>query len=86
MQPWPKASTVLNAGETTLRCILIDVEPLGELASAPPGTVLKSGSRLLVMTGSGVLQIHRIQPQGKQAMDATAFTNGYRVTLDSQFE
>ncbi len=79
MSPWPKTSTSLNLGEMKLRCILIDVEPLGSSTASKPGTVLESGKRLIVATGSGALLVHRIQPEGRQAMEAVAFANGYRV-------
>jgi len=85
MQPWPKASTLMHADDAALRCILVDVEPLQDATSGEPGTVIDSDKRLLIGTGSGVLQIHRIQPQGKQVMDAVAFMNGYQVTCKTHF-
>lgn len=85
MNPWPKANTTLSWGETKLRCILMDVEPVTAPSSSEPGTVLESGKRLLIATGSGALRIHRIQPDGKQAMDAVAFANGYRVNVGLRF-
>jgi len=85
MQPWPKASTNLISDSNALQCIVIDTEPLEEPSRQKPGTIIESGKRLLVATGSGTLQVHRIQPHGRQAMDATSFTNGYRVSTDSRF-
>ncbi|MCH2202485.1 MAG: methionyl-tRNA formyltransferase [Fuerstiella sp.] len=85
MQPWPKASTWLYLGDTKLRCILIDVEPLTESTTVEPGTVANSGKHLTVATGSGMLQVNRIQPEGKQSMDAIAFMNGYRVATGFRF-
>ena len=79
MSPWPKTSTSLNVGDMKLRCILIDVEPLGTSTASKPGTVLESRKRLVVAAGSGALLIHRIQPEGRQVMEAAAFVNGYRV-------
>jgi methionyl-tRNA formyltransferase len=85
MQPWPKATTTLHSGGTTLRCILVAAVPLEDATTKEPGAVVESGRRLLIATGLGVLEIVRIQPQGKQEMDGAAFVNGYRVTADSQF-
>jgi len=85
MQPWPKASTNLLVDGKALPCIVIDTEPLSESSAKTPGTVIETGKRLVVSTGSGPLQIHRIQPQGKRAMDAASFANGYRVSAGSRF-
>jgi methionyl-tRNA formyltransferase len=85
MQPWPKASTLMHADDAALRCIMVDVEPLEDATSVEPGMVIDSDKRLLIATGSGVLQVHRIQPQGKQSMDAVAFMNGYQVTCKTRF-
>lgn len=85
MQPWPKASTTLDVDGTVLRCILLQAVPLAESTTGEPGAVVESGRRLLVATGDGVIEIVRIQPQGKQGMSGTAFVNGYRVTTDSRF-
>lgn len=86
MQPWPKAVTWLHQGDTKLRCLLTDVEPLEESAAAEPGVIVDTNKRLVVATGGGLLQVHRIQPQGKQVMDAAALLNGYRVTTGSRFD
>ncbi len=85
MQPWPKASTNLNSEDKPLKCIVIATEPLDQSSSQEPGTIVESGKRLVASTGSGTLQIHRIQAHGKQAMDAVSFANGYRVSIGSQF-
>ena len=85
MYPWPKASTSFHSGDTTLRCILIKAVPLEDSTTGDPGAVIECGKRLMVATGSGALQIVRIQPQGKQEMSGAAFVNGYRVTADSRF-
>jgi len=87
MQPWPKAGTWLHSGDTSLRCILPNVNPVDSPsnATAEPGMVLEAGKRLIVATGSDALEILRIQPQGKPAMPASAFLNGYRVADGARF-
>lgn len=44
-----------------------------------PGELLPMKKRLYVGTGTSPLQITRIQPEGKRAMDALSFLNGYRI-------
>lgn len=81
LSPRPGASTWL-AGR---RLRLVEVLPFeGEapagVRSSPPGTLHGSPStcrRLLVRCGEGVLELLRVQPEGKRPMDAQAFVNGY---------
>ncbi len=44
-----------------------------------PGELLPQNKRLYVGTGTSPLQIIKIQPEGKRAMDALSFLNGYRI-------
>ncbi len=85
MQPWPRAASTLISATRRLRCILLDVEPLVQAPTRPVGHIEESGKRLTVATGSGLLEIRRIQPEGKRALDAAAFVNGYHVTTDCRF-
>jgi methionyl-tRNA formyltransferase len=47
--------------------------------SLAPGELLPQKKRLFVGTGTTPLQITRIQPEGKRAMEALSFLNGYRI-------
>ncbi|MCH2212715.1 MAG: methionyl-tRNA formyltransferase [Fuerstiella sp.] len=85
MQPWPKASTWMDSGDRRLRCILVDVQPLTKTTTVEPGTIVQTEKFLTVATGSGMLQVNRIQPEGKQSMDAIAFMNGYRTATGLRF-
>ena len=44
----------------------------------PAGTVQVSRREVLVGTGSGLLRLAQVQPQGKAAMPAGAWANGLR--------
>ncbi len=44
-----------------------------------PGELLPGRKRLFVGTGTSPLQIVKLQPEGKRAMDALSFLNGYRI-------
>ncbi|MFY9255821.1 MAG: methionyl-tRNA formyltransferase [Fuerstiella sp.] len=93
MQPWPKASAVLQAeGRKPLRCIFLDVDfikdhqVIGELGPhAGSGKIKLANKRLYVAASSGWLQVNLIQPDGKKPMDGTAFANGYGVTDGAYF-
>jgi methionyl-tRNA formyltransferase len=50
--------------------------PLPPLA---PGELHVFGRRLVVGTGGAPVEIIRLQPEGKKAMDAPSFINGYRI-------
>ena len=87
MQPWPKAGSCLRSRGTSLRCLLHEVTPVDGDAkgTAEPGMILDSGKRLIAATGSGPLEIVRIQPPGKSVMPAAAFLNGCQISEGSRF-
>lgn len=47
--------------------------------TAAPGLVLRRGKELFVGSAEGLVQIMEVQPQGKRAISATDFMNGYRL-------
>jgi methionyl-tRNA formyltransferase len=90
MQPWPKASALLHReGQPPVRCLFQQVRilPPDEHPhnSAPPGRIAVADRRLLVRSGDGWLEILSLQPEGRRAMDGTAFTNGYSPGNNSYF-
>ena len=56
----------------------------GNEPSAAPGGVIIDGERLLVGTGSGLIEILEIQPEGKRRMVAAEFLRGYRWLIDGK--
>ena len=51
-----------------------------------PGTVVEaSNGRIIVATGSGLLQIFELQPAGKKMMPANDFLRGYPLQSDDHF-
>lgn len=85
MQPWPKAVTWLHTeGRKPIRCILHTVRALSE-SGPQAGVIRREGSRLLVGCGSGSLEVVTVQPEGKKAMEAVGFVNGYGVADGSRF-
>lgn len=79
MQPWPRASTsLLLPDRKPLRCLIQKATPCDDSFSSSPGTLRKADDgAVLVATGDGCLKIESIQPEGKKAMDASGFANGY---------
>lgn len=78
---WPKTFTFWHRPSSPpLRLILDQVSVLPESPSSPPGTVLAAtGDQLVVATGNGALQIHRLQPSGKRVLAADEFLRGYPI-------
>jgi methionyl-tRNA formyltransferase len=89
MQPWPTPFTFFEQhGKEPLRVIvtrarLVDREELGEavvLTDAAPGMVVTNGrDRLGVQTGSGLIELLELKPEGKRAMPAADFLHGHNV-------
>jgi methionyl-tRNA formyltransferase len=75
-QPWPGAYTLFR-GKTLKIVAARPAQP----QDVPRGELRVSGDKLLVGCGAGtVLELIQIQPEGKKAMRAREFINGYRPT------
>jgi methionyl-tRNA formyltransferase len=94
LQPWPRAfSHWYRESDLPLRLIIDRVEAVhddslavhAEREKAAPGTVLEAGSRLVVATGDGAIELSEVQPAGKRAMTASDFLRGYRVKAGQLF-
>jgi methionyl-tRNA formyltransferase len=87
VQPWPKPSTVLHVGETSLRMLVLDVETSDRPVSGEPGTVeVVDKKRLFVKTSDGSVELLSIQPEGKRAMSPAEFLNGKTIATGDRFE
>ena len=53
--------------------------------SPAPGTLLPKGGKLYVMTGSGLLEVAELQPEGKKPMSADAWLRGAQLAEGSRF-
>jgi methionyl-tRNA formyltransferase len=75
--PWPLSFT--RRGKDTLIILEADSVASQAEASAPPGMVLGTDSRgILIQTVDGILAVKRLQWQTKKALDWKAFCNGER--------
>jgi len=50
-----------------------------------PGKLFYINKQLFVGTGDTPLRLTTVQPQGKRAIDAPSFVNGYRITNETTF-
>lgn len=76
--PWPGAFT-FRAGK---RLKVLEVLPVDARAEAGvvAGQVVRADQRWVdVACGEGLLRLSSVQPEGKRAMDAASFVNGFRV-------
>ena len=81
--PWPGAFTQ-RAGKRlkVLQALLVDL-PAGE--HTPGEVVLAGKAGLIVACGDGALALTHVQPEGKRAMDARSFVNGFRVATGEKW-
>jgi methionyl-tRNA formyltransferase len=80
--PWPGAYTSLNGERIT-------ITKAGAIPSGSacfPGMIEKADRELLACTGSGLLSIMEVKPEGKKAMTAAAFANGRRLRKGMRFD
>lgn len=62
---------------------VVAARPLYMAHTQAPGSIIASGDEgIVVACASNALQITRLQPAGKRAMDAKEFLNGYRRQLN----
>ena len=81
MYPWPCAFTFYRDKYIKIH------EALPVEGSGVPGKIASTADyEIVIGTGDGLLNIKRIQPEGKKAMDAKAFINGYRLKEGESFE
>ncbi|HIE98779.1 MAG TPA: methionyl-tRNA formyltransferase [Planctomycetes bacterium] len=88
MQPWPKAVTWLHStGREPSRCILqqVEVTVAASASASRPGRIGMRDRKMVVSCGSGNVDVLKIQPEGKAAMDARDFANGYGISDDAHF-
>ena len=87
VQPWPKPSTVLHAGDTLLRLLVLDVESSEHVMGGEPGTVeVVDKKRLFVKTEDGSVELLSVQPEGKRPMSPAEFLNGKSISTGDCFE
>lgn len=81
--PWPGAWTSFRAQRFNLwKCRPVSSSEWMVGESLPPGLMHAIGKRLLVGTGSGVLELLEVQLQGRNRVPAAAFLNGTRLSGD----
>ncbi|MFN3808803.1 methionyl-tRNA formyltransferase [Asticcacaulis sp.] len=79
LSPFPGAWTMLKTpkGEQRLKVLMSRVDEA--TTDAAPGTLIGPGLRLA--TGDGVIELLRVQREGKGAQDATEFLNGAGLSV-----
>ena len=79
---WPGAYTFFRDNH---RLKIISCQPLPQTLAAPSGTLeIVEKRKLLVATSDGTLQLLKIQPATKKAMEADDFINGYQLQTGEQ--
>jgi methionyl-tRNA formyltransferase len=82
LHPWPHAFTFLDGRRLILRRTRWSAEP----APAAAGTIVEaSGDRLAVATGSGILEVVEIQPEGRRTMTVREFLAGHPLAPGNRF-
>lgn len=83
MQPWPTAYTFWHRRDKPpLRLIIRQARALPEIADARPGTIVAVRPDVVhVASGSGTVQLLRVQPAGGKAMSIQEFLRGHRMQV-----
>jgi len=83
MQPWPNAFTFSHvAGRREHRLVVLGVRVDSGEKSAAPGTIVRADKQgLCVQTGAGVLELVRVQPEGKRSMTGEEYLRGHQLQV-----
>ena len=79
--PWPAATTML--GKTSIR--ITEAESTPGDSTSPAGTIESVGETVSVATGSGTLNVKRLQRAGKRELSAEEFSRGTRNLVGQRF-
>jgi methionyl-tRNA formyltransferase len=79
LNPWPGVWTEFSGK----RMKILEAVPQDAPFSEIPGTILSREGE--IACGNGVLKIHKIQPEGKSAMDFGSAVNGGYVNIGEHF-
>lgn len=86
--PWPGTFTLYRHENADLRIVILQSRIADEKAPphrSAPGTLVACDQRILVACGSGLLEILRLQREGKKEMPAEAFLRGTRLVCGTSF-
>lgn len=76
LNPWPGSYTIFR----NKRLKLWQSEVANEATNEAAGTIIRvDGERILVATGSGVLALTNVQPEGKKRMVVGDFARGHQI-------
>jgi methionyl-tRNA formyltransferase len=82
LHPWPHAFTFLGGD----RFILLRSTWSPAHSATPPGTIVEAtGDRLEIATGSGIVRVAGVQPEGKRPMTAREFLAGHPLARGDRF-
>ncbi|MGZ3297822.1 MAG: methionyl-tRNA formyltransferase [Asticcacaulis sp.] len=87
LSPFPGAWTTMDAGKGVLRLKILMSRLSDETSGEMPGTLLMGMSAsggLKIATGRGVIELLRLQREGKAAQDAAEFLNGSGLRAGDQ--
>ena len=85
LSPYPAAWTELTTSSKKLMCKVLRTS-IANGHTSQPGTVRVAENSMFVACGQGSIEILRIQPEGKKAMDTIDFLRGARLEENAYFE
>ncbi|RMF98022.1 MAG: methionyl-tRNA formyltransferase [Candidatus Schekmanbacteria bacterium] len=76
--PWPGAFTYLTS-EKKERLKIWSCRALARSYEKEPGSIWIENKRLIITTGSGVVELLEVQPENKKRMKAEQYIQGYKL-------
>ena len=91
LQPWPSAFTHFNGKMIKIwdsrKCMgVVEYGSMGEELNFVSGSIVEIKDYVKVKTGSGYINIYKLQPENKGIINAKDWVNGARVKVGDKFE
>ena len=81
LSPKPGAYTLLNENRIKLFESKVEDE-FKSNNNLIPGFMSNTKTKLIFMTGNGILSVSRVQPEGKKRMDVSSFLSGNKISKE----
>ena len=79
LSPWPGTYTFYAAKRLLIHSAQELPQDLGATCGAEPGTVVRIGDAVAVVTGQGLLRLDSVQLEGRRSLNIYDFVSGQRT-------
>lgn len=79
LSPRPGARTIITNSDTQLMIKLLESRPIKENHGRLPGEIITDRKELTITSADGIIEIVKLQPEGKRRMTSEEFLRGFDI-------